>query len=199
MSRLLKNTKARLDHLIIGKWPLVALEYLLTGVGVIVFVLKRSELLGFFRNLAYVTFGVWNATYWLVWRDWERHQMKMHAKIRPKTLEEHSAVIELVHNFINSGIIAVSILLPASLAIIGFQLAGKRPVGGFVETSFWLTVSLAVALWNLSRLPTKVHFPEIEAERTNLAYDFWTAFLEMFQLSSLLLGLILLLAELSRV
>jgi NADH:ubiquinone oxidoreductase subunit 6 (subunit J) len=86
--------------------------------------------------------------------------------------------------------------LPASLAVIGFRAAASKPVGGLVETSFWLTVSLAVALWNLSRLPTKVHFKEVEADRINVAYDFWTAFLEMFQLSSLLLGVILLLAEL---
>lgn len=88
-------------------------------------------------------------------------------------------------NTISTGVTAVSILLPLTVGLLGFIII-KSPKSGSVSllcACLFFTVSLAIALWNLNRLPSIVNV-------YNLANDKKTVFLMMIQLFSLLWGVI---------
>lgn len=185
-----KRRKNSFLDFVLSKWPLVGLEYLLLFLGAGVFLFRRTEWAANLNVVVYITFVVWNLTYGLIWYHWARYRRDEHINVKPKSPDMCARIAESVHNFSSAGVNAVSILLPVNIAVVGF-LAEKTPVAGLLEPAFYFTLSLAVALWNLSRLPTMAH-----REDLNLAYDAWTAFFEMLQLSTLMLGVARLLIEL---
>jgi len=175
---------------VLSKCPLLVLEYLLLVMGLGLVFLGRTDWAESFKTVTYVTFVAWNLTYGVIWFHWARYRPEEHAKVKPKSPEALARIVESVHNFSNAGVNAVNILLPVNIAVVGL-LADKKPVAGLLEPTFFFMISLAVGLWNLSRLPTMVHKEEL-----NLAYESWTAFFEMLQLSTLIVGTIRLLTEL---
>lgn len=87
-------------------------------------------------------------------------------------------------NTISTGVTAVSILLPLTVGILGFSL-GQRKDGKeqIFCASIFFTCSLAIALWNLFRLPGIVNL-------YNIANDIATGIFEIIQLFCLFWGVI---------
>ena len=104
-----------------------------------------------------------------------------------KGVEQKDGRVEITatvtQNTISTGVTAVSILLPLSVGILGFTMRQNKRKGAerlFCACIFF-TGSLAVALYNLNRIPGIVNL-------YNIANDKPTGLLQIIQLSSLLWG-----------
>jgi hypothetical protein len=110
------------------------------------------------------------------------------ARLDPRELVEtdrKGLSVSAVNNGINGGLIAVSILLPISLAIAIFAVDKGMGGGSILHVkmaSLYFLLSLVAATWNLFRLPTLVQ------KNIDIAYDHNTVYVEMAQLLFMLLG-----------
>ena len=109
-------------------------------------------------------------------------------KPRPlDSVEKKELSIGALNNAIGGGLVAVSILLPISLAVT-IELAGKTPIPVDViwhlkVAAFYFAGSLGLAIWNLFRLPQMVQLD------IDLAYNRPTVFFQGLQLLSMAMGI----------
>src|SRR5688572_28611931 len=90
-------------------------------------------------------------TYLNIWRQTEVRKL---TEVAQKELS-----VSTMNNAVSGGLVAVSILLPISLAVALELLEEESAKGALVQMKFavlYFTTSLTAAAWNLFRLPTLV-------------------------------------------
>lgn len=113
--------------------------------------------------------------YWLVYQGLEPGK------------ETPDKIANVIHQVIISGLTTVSILLPLTVAALGYAFKEKIDcLSNLYFACICFLISIAAGLWNLFRLPGLV-------TKVNVANDFWTAIFQVIQLYSVLYGLIVLL------
>jgi hypothetical protein len=108
--------------------------------------------------------------------------------VQPRPLvepEKKDLSLSALNNAIGGGLVAVSILLPISLAV-ATELVGKGVISGAFDhikiACFFFTASLLFAIWNLFRIPQLVQMD------MDLAYDKHTIICELLQFYFMLLA-----------
>ena len=88
----------------------------------------------------------------------------------------------VIQNTISAGLIAVSIVLPLTVGILGYAVKEKIDcINLLFAACIFFGFSTCAALWNLFRLPGLV-------TTLNIANDFQTTFIQLIQLFSLFYG-----------
>jgi len=101
--------------------------------------------------------------------------------------ETPDKIVNVIHQVIISGLTSVSIVLPLTVAVLGYAAKEQIDCLDFLFFAcICFMISTTAGLWNLFRLPGLV-------TTVNVANDFWTAIFQVTQLYSVLYGFIYLL------